>query len=64
MYMHGNPVYLSRYGIRFFQRVERGEDGEKVYDGFVVYSVEDDMYVQQVLASELELGANQFRYKI
>ena len=54
------PLYF-RYGVRFFQRVEGTDDQEKIYDGFVLYGVADDMYVQQVFASQLELGDTQYR---
>ena len=50
-----------KYGMRFFQKVEREEDCDKVFDAFVAYSSLDDMFVRQVLAPELELGQSQYR---
>ena len=32
-----------------------------MYDAFVMYSSEDELYVQQVFAGELELGPYQYR---
>lgn len=50
-----------KYGVRFFQRVESEGDQEKIFDAFVAYSALDDMFVRQVFAPELELGASQYR---
>ena len=51
------------YGVRFFKKVENTGDGdfEKVYDAFVIYSKGDEMFVRDVLASELELGPSRHR---
>jgi len=46
----------SKYGVRFFQRIDAVADSEKIFDAFVTYSAKDDVFVRQVLAPELELG--------
>ena len=53
----------SKYGVRFFHRVDGGGggggaapgDADKIFDAFVAYSAKDDAFVRQMLAQELEL---------
>jgi len=45
----------SKYGVRFFQRIDVVADSEKVYDAFLAYSAKDDVFVRQVLSPELEI---------
>ena len=52
------------YGVRFFKKVESNSsdsDFEKVFDAFVIYSKGDEMFVRDVLATELELGPSRHR---
>jgi Leucine rich repeat/TIR domain len=55
------------YGVRFFKRVDNntgssgGDDEEKLYDAFVIYSKGDEMFVRDVLAAELELSGSRHR---
>ena len=65
LYIYRNEarVWLySRYGIRFFQRIDAVADSEKIFDAFLTYSVTDDVFVRQVLAPELEQGGNYIPY--
>ncbi|KAF6211370.1 hypothetical protein GE061_011882 [Apolygus lucorum] len=43
----------SRYGVRVFSDAGEGED-DRLYDAYVVYSVKDEEFVSQVIASNLE----------
>lgn len=52
----------SRYGVRFFQRIDAVADAEKIFDAFVLYSAGDDVFVRQVLAPELEHGGTYITY--
>ena len=63
LYRNEMRVWLHyKYGVRFFQRVDSDEtDSDKIFDVFVVHSAMDDMFVGQVLAPELELGASHYR---
>ena len=57
VYRHEMRVWLhSKYGVRFFQRIDAVADSEKIFDAFISYSAKDDVFVRQVLAPELELG--------
>ena len=63
VYRNEARVWLySRYGIRFFQRIDAVADAEKIFDAFLAYSVGDDVFVRQVLAPELEHGGNFISY--
>ena len=63
LYRNEARVWLySRYGIRFFQRIDAVADAEKIFDAFLAYSVADDVFVRQVLAPELEHGGNFISY--
>jgi len=63
IYRNEARVWLySRYGIRFFQRIDAVADAEKIFDAFLAYSVGDDVFVRQVLAPELEQGGNYIPY--
>ena len=48
----------SRYGVRFFQRIDDLESSDKIFDAFLSYSAKDDAFVRQVLAPELEHGSS------
>lgn len=55
IYREEMRVWLhSRYGVRFFQRIDDFEASDKIFDAFLTYSAKDDAFVRQVLAPELE----------
>ena len=54
--------FYTKYGIRFFQRIDTVADAEKVFDAFVAYSGADEVFVRQVLAPELEHGGKYVPY--
>ena len=63
IYRNEARVWLySRYGVRFFQRIDAVADAEKIFDAFLAYSISDDVFVRQVLAPELEQGGNHIPY--
>ena len=65
VYIYRNEARIwlySRYGIRFFQRIDAVADAEKIFDAFLTYSAADDVFVRQVLAPELEHGGNFISY--
>ncbi|KAL1131274.1 hypothetical protein AAG570_010892 [Ranatra chinensis] len=56
----------SRYGIRLFHfkaaaAKHCGEDREKLYDGYVLYSPKDEEFVLQSIVAELEHGNPSFQ---
>lgn len=56
----------SRYGLRLFHFKAAsakyyGEDREKLYDGYVVYSPKDEEFVLQSIVAELEHGSPSFQ---
>nr|AGK40936.1 toll-7 [Nilaparvata lugens] len=56
---------FSTYGVRLFQfkapsAKHYGEDREKLYDGYVVYSPKDEEFVLQSIVAELEHGSPSF----
>ena len=65
MFLYNNEIRVwlhSKYGIRFFQRVDNTEnDCDKIFDVFVIYSGMEDQFVNQIVAPELELGANHYK---
>uniref|UniRef100_A0A1B6E502 TIR domain-containing protein n=1 Tax=Clastoptera arizonana TaxID=38151 RepID=A0A1B6E502_9HEMI len=63
---HVRVWLYSRYGIRLFQfkaasMKHYGEDREKLYDGYVVYSPKDEEFVLQSIVAELEHGNPSFQ---
>lgn len=54
----------SRYGVRFFQRIDDLEASDKIFDAFLSYSAKDDAFVRQVLAPELEHSGVSSHYKL
>lgn len=44
----------SRYGIRMFSAAASDADDDRLYDAYMVYSVKDEEFVSQVVASSLE----------
>ena len=63
VYIYRNEARIwlySRYGIRFFQRIDAVADSEKIFDAFLTYSAEDDVFVRQILAPELEQGGGNY----
>lgn len=69
MFIFRDPVRVwlySRYGIRLFHfkaasAKHYGEDREKLYDGYVVYSPKDEEFVLQSIVAELEHGNPSFQ---
>nr|ANG08886.1 toll family protein 7 [Oncopeltus fasciatus] len=69
MFIFRDPLRVwlySRYGVRFFQfkaasAKHYGEDREKLYDGYVVYSPKDEEFVLQSIVAELEHGSPSFQ---
>ncbi|XP_054270602.1 toll-like receptor 7 [Macrosteles quadrilineatus] len=69
MFIFRDPVRIwlySRYGIRLFSFKAAsakyyGEDREKLYDGYVVYSPKDEEFVLQSIVAELEHGNPSFQ---
>ena len=62
VYRNDLRVWLhSRYGVRFFQRIDDVETQDKIFDAFLTYSAKDDAFVRQVLAPELELSSHQYK---
>lgn len=69
MFIFRDPVRIwlySNYGIRFFNFKAAsakyiGEDREKLYDGYVVYSPKDEEFVLQSIVAELEHGNPSFQ---
>ena len=62
VYRNDLRVWLhSRYGVRFFQRIDDSVSEDKIFDAFLTYSAKDDAYVRQVLAPELELSSQQYK---
>jgi hypothetical protein len=65
VYFYRNEARIwlySRYGIRFFQRIDAVADAEKIFDAFIAYSAGADVFVRQVLAPELEQGGDYIVY--
>ncbi|XP_075226714.1 toll-like receptor 7 [Lycorma delicatula] len=68
MFIFRDPLRVwlySRYGVRLFQFKSAsakhcGEDREKLYDGYVVYSPKDEEFVLQSIVAELEHGSPSF----
>ena len=54
--------FYTKYGVRFFQRIDSVADAEKVFDAFVAYSGADDVFVRQILSPELEHGGKYVPY--
>ena len=64
IYRNEVRVWLhSRYGIRFFQRIDDFES-DKIFDAFMTYSAKDDAFIRQVLAPGLEHGLSSQQYKL
>ena len=64
IYRNEVRVWLhSRYGVRFFQRIDDFET-DKIFDAFMTYSAKDDAFVRQVLAPGLEHGLSSQQYKL
>ncbi|KAK9498825.1 hypothetical protein O3M35_003382 [Rhynocoris fuscipes] len=69
MFIFRDPLRVwlySRYGIRLFHfkaasAKHYGEDREKLYDGYVVYSPKDEEFVLQSIVAELEHGNPSFQ---
>jgi len=57
----------SKYGVRLFQFKNApggklgGEDRDKLYDGYVLYSPKDEEFVLQSIVAELEHGSPSFQ---
>jgi Leucine-rich repeat (LRR) protein len=70
VYRNEMRIWLySKYGIRFFHRIDgMVDDLDKIFDAFVTYSAKDEVFVRQVLAPELELESvsqpQQHQYKL
>lgn len=69
MFIFRDPLRVwlySRYGVRLFHfkatsAKHYGEDREKLYDGYVVYSPKDEEFVLQSIVAELEHGTPSFQ---
>ncbi|KAF6211732.1 hypothetical protein GE061_012247 [Apolygus lucorum] len=69
MFIFRDPLRVwlySRYGVRLFHfkaasAKHYGEDREKLYDGYVVYSPKDEEFVLQSIVAELEHGNPSFQ---
>ncbi|XP_014242709.1 toll-like receptor 7 [Cimex lectularius] len=69
MFIFRDPLRVwlySRYGVRLFHfktasSKHYGEDREKLYDGYVVYSPKDEEFVLQSIVAELEHGNPSFQ---
>ncbi|KAE8573754.1 toll-like receptor 7 [Halyomorpha halys] len=69
MFIFRDPIRVwlySRYGVRLFHfkassAKHYGEDREKLYDGYVVYSPKDEEFVLQSIVAELEHGTPAFQ---
>ncbi|XP_022653778.1 toll-like receptor Tollo [Varroa jacobsoni] len=60
IYRHQMSVwFFTRYGVRMFHRAPAEE--EKLFDAFVSYSKNDEAFVAQILAPELECGKPPYR---
>ncbi|CAB0008831.1 unnamed protein product [Nesidiocoris tenuis] len=69
MFVFRDPLRVwlySRYGVRLFNFKAAsakfyGEDREKLYDGYVIYSPKDEEFVLQSIVAELEHGSPSFQ---
>lgn len=69
MFIFRDPLRVwlyTRYGIRLFHfkaaaAKHYGEDREKLYDGYVLYSPKDEEFVLQSIVAELEHGSPSFQ---
>ena len=50
----------SKYGVRVFESLESksSDAGNKLFDAYISYSVQDDMFVRQVISAELEMTSS------
>ena len=50
----------SKYGVRVFESLENksSDAGNKLFDAYISYSVQDDMFVRQVISAELEMTSS------
>ena len=51
----------SQFGLRVCQSSSTNDDKDKLYDAFISYSSKDEVWVNQVLAAELEHGERPYR---
>ncbi|KAL7633109.1 UNVERIFIED_CONTAM: hypothetical protein RMT77_016479 [Armadillidium vulgare] len=52
---------FSKYGLRLCYTESYEEDKDKIFDAFVSYSSKDEVWVNQILAAQLERGEKPYR---
>ncbi|MCL4149094.1 UNVERIFIED_CONTAM: hypothetical protein GTU68_019853 [Idotea baltica] len=62
LYRNTLKVWMfSKYGLRLCQSDHSAEDRDKIFDAFVSYSSKDEVWVNQILAAQLERGEKPYR---
>eukprot|EP00090_Calanus_glacialis_P019644 TRINITY_DN30137_c0_g1_i1.p1 TRINITY_DN30137_c0_g1~~TRINITY_DN30137_c0_g1_i1.p1 ORF type:complete len:1191 (-),score=181.26 TRINITY_DN30137_c0_g1_i1:163-3735(-) len=58
VFRHSIRVWIhSKYGVRMFESLESKMETGKLFDAYISYSPQDDVFVRQVLGNELEISS-------